>query len=74
MVLRGNEHGSLTHACHIDCSRITTFLPNELAAALDRGSISRGFAAQIVSFIALVKPKTLSEAHQQLIIANLGMI
>jgi hypothetical protein len=37
MPLAANDHAALTRACHLDCSRVTTFLGSELAAVNVRG-------------------------------------
>lgn len=74
MPLGTADHGALTHDCFLDCSRITTFRPNELANAIDRGIISAPLAARIAAFVAGNPPKTLTQGQAAMIAANLGTV
>lgn len=74
MPLAATDHDALTKACYLDCSRVTTFLPGELAAAKDRGLISPALAASIVGFITQNKPKTLPQVQFDLIVGNLSTL
>ena len=65
---------ALTHNCHLDCSRVTTFRAPELAAAQDRGLISADLAERIAEFITAQKPKTLTPGQTQTVLTNLALI
>ncbi len=67
----GNSHNALTHDSHLDCSRLTTFLPAELQAAQDRGPISNALALAILEFLETDRPSTLTDGHYGLLVANL---
>lgn len=71
MVLAGDEHGALAHACHLDCSRLTTFSASEIASARDRGPCSPEFVAAIRAFLMNTPPRTLPAAQLQIALANL---
>ena len=72
--LTAEDHQSLTRACYLDCSRATTFLPNELRAAQDRGPLSSDLAARIVKFLTDSPPKTLAPRYLKLAIENLASL
>lgn len=72
MPLHRVDHASLTHDCYLDCSRVTTFLPQELRLAQHRGSISKALAARIVKLLIDDPPKTLPNRYIQLAIRNLA--
>lgn len=74
MPLAAADHVALSHECHLDCSRVTTFRPAELDAALDRGRIMSDLAARIVAFVTLTQPKTLTPGQQQTIRTNLAAL
>jgi hypothetical protein len=69
--LEAGDHAALTHSCHLDCSRATTFLPNELQTAQHRGAISSDLAARIVQYLKGHPPKTLTPRYLKLAIDNL---
>ena len=70
----GNSHGALNHESHLDCSRLTTFLPAELHAAQDRGPISPELASAIVEWLEAERPITLTDGHYKLLLDNLRAI
>ena len=75
VALRADDHRqALTHDCYLDCSRVTTFLPDELEAARHRGAISPALAARIVETLSREPPKTLAPRHLKLAIANLSSL
>lgn len=57
--LTATDHDALSHDCFLDCSRVTTFLPQELAAAQQREAISADLARRVVNFLQNDPPKTL---------------
>jgi len=69
--IAATEHPALTHDCYLDCSRVTSFPPRELAAAQQRDRISAALAARIIAYLEANPPKTLPGRHRQLIIDNL---
>jgi hypothetical protein len=69
--LAADDHKALTHACHLDCSRATTFLPSELRGAKHRGAISSNLATRIVQYLTDNPPKTLTPRYLKLAINNL---
>jgi hypothetical protein len=64
----------LSHDSVLDCSRLTTFLPKELAMARHRASISGGLAGRIIDYLEKTRPKTLPPRHLRLIIENLSTL
>lgn len=72
--LAATDHSALSRDCHLDCSRVTTFLPPELDAAQARGTISVKLAERIVDFLATDPPKTLSPKHVRLAIDSLSTL
>ena len=72
--LKKDDHAALSHDCHLDCSRVTTFPPAELATAKHRGIISPELAAQIVDYLTKHPPKTLAPKHLSLAISNLSSL
>ncbi len=72
--LTKNDHHYLTHDCFLDCSRATTFPPNELNSAKHIGLISSELAGRIIAFLENTPPKTLAKRYADLAIANLGQI
>jgi hypothetical protein len=72
--LRSGDHAALSRDCFLDCSRITTFLPPELAAAKDRGQISGALARRIVEFLSENPPHTLSPRHINVAITSLSAL
>jgi hypothetical protein len=72
--LQAVDHDALTHACYLDCSRATTFLPNELRNAKHRGAVSSELAARIVQYLKETPPRTLTPRYLKLAIANLKML
>ncbi len=71
LFIEAAEHPALTHDCYLDCSRVTSFPPRELAAALQRDRISAALAVRIIDYLNASPPKTLPGRHRQLIIDNL---
>jgi len=69
--LAASDHSALTRDCHLDCSRATTFLPNELREAGHRGPISSDLAARIVKYLTDHPPKTLTPRYLKIAIENL---
>lgn len=69
--LEAADHAALTHACHLDCSRATTFLQNEIRGAKHRGAISSDLATRIVQYLTDNPPKTLTPRYLKLAIDNL---
>jgi hypothetical protein len=72
--LAADDHAALTRDCHLDCSRATTFLPNELRDAKHRGAISSDLAARIVQHLTDHAPKTLTPRYLKLAIDNLATL
>ncbi len=73
--LAASDHArALTHDCHLDCSRVTTFPANELRDARDRDPISSDLATRIVRYFTDHPPKTLPPRHLKLAIANLSAL
>jgi hypothetical protein len=72
--LEAGEHSALSHGCHLDCSRVTTFPPHELKAAQARGAISQKLATRIVGLLREAPPKTLPPRHLDLAIENLSAL
>lgn len=72
--LAAADHAALTHACFLDCSRVTTFRAAELSAAIDRGKITNPLAQAIRAFIDANPPKTMPPKQRELILANLATI
>lgn len=68
------DHTALTHDCFLDCSRVTTFPPLDLAAAQHRGAISEAVARRIVAFLQDDPPKTLTPKFLNLAIVNLSAL
>ncbi len=46
-----DDHPSLSRDCYLDLSRVTTFLPAEIEAALHRGPISSEFRKKIFDMV-----------------------
>lgn len=69
--LTPNDHSALTHDCFLDCSRVTTFAPKEMAAAEHRGPISVNLAKRIIEFLIACPPKTLSKRYIEIAISEL---
>lgn len=74
MPLVQNEHSALSKACFLDCSRVTTFRPHELAAAQDRGKISAALNEKIVGFLTEHPPRLLPPNQRAKVIGNLSDI
>jgi hypothetical protein len=75
MPLTSADHPqALKHDCYLDCSRVTTFPPGEMANAKARGSISPALAAKIADFIEENRPVTLRIEQQRLIVDGLREI
>lgn len=72
--LVATDHPALTHDCHLDCSRVTTFPPRELEAAEPRAPISKALARRIVAELQANPPKTLPATQLALAIANLSQL
>lgn len=72
--LAASDHSALSHECYLDCSRVTTFPPNEIAAAQERDAISQELAQRIVAFLRDTPPKTLPGRHLQIALENLGAL
>jgi hypothetical protein len=72
--LSPSDHHALTHDCFLDCRRVTTFLPGELANAKDRGPISKALAGRIIAFLQAFPPKTLPAAQLKLAIRGLSFL
>lgn len=68
------DHAALTHDCHLDCSRVTTFLPGELDGAQPRGPVSPQLASKVVELLANDPPKTLTPKHVRVAIENLSTL
>lgn len=66
--LKKGDHSALSHDCHLDLSRVTTFPPRELSKALDRGVISSDLADRILRALKAAPPKTLPPRHLRLIV------
>lgn len=71
MAFSGTEHGALSRACYLDCSRVTTFSPQELAAAQARGPVTQAVGAAIKAFLNATPPRTLPQTHLALALVNL---
>lgn len=72
IALSAADHPALTHDCFLDCSRVTTFSPAELAAALDRGGISSQLAQRIIDEMAAnPPPKTVPKRFRDIAIQKL---
>ncbi len=67
--LSASDHSALSHDCHLDLSRLTTFQPEELATARQRDPISADLAKRIARYIETNPPKTLTKKHVDLILA-----
>jgi hypothetical protein len=74
MPLGKDDHYYLTHDCFLDCSRVTTFPPSELANAKHIGEISKEFASRIVDFLKVNPPRVLSKRYIDLAISKLGEV
>lgn len=74
ILLMANEHGALSHDCFLDCSRVTTFRPDELSNARDRGPISVDLALGVVTMLRDHPPKTLSNRYAGIAIENLSAL
>jgi hypothetical protein len=66
------DHSSLKHNCFLDCSRVTVFSDEEIAAAADRGPISQNLAARIIAYLTKSPPKTLAPRHLNNILDQLS--
>lgn len=69
--LAQDDHEALSHACFLDCSRVTTFLQHELAAAQHRGGISAELATRLIAFLEENPPRTLAPRMVRLATDNL---
>lgn len=74
IALAASDHSALTHECHLDCSRVTAFTPQELAVAKERDVVSPELARRIVAYLETTPPKTLAARHLNLAIANLSVL
>jgi hypothetical protein len=72
--LTAADHSALAHACNLDCSRVTTFPPDELKSAQDRGAISAALAERIVKELTDRPPRTLPPKHLMLATQNLSTL
>jgi hypothetical protein len=72
--LSKGEHFYLTHDCYLDCSRVTSFPPDELDAAKPIGPISKEMARRIINLLTNDPPKTLPKRYADRAIANLACI
>jgi hypothetical protein len=72
LALHSTDHAALRHDCFLDCSRATTFLPNELRSAQPRGPISADLSARVVKYLTDTPPKTLTPRYLKLAIENLS--
>ncbi len=74
IALSAKDHAALTHDCYLDCSRVTTFLPHELATARDRGPISAPLAQRLHQALTETPPKTLTPQTLQQLLAALATL
>lgn len=72
--LSKGEHFYLTHDCFLDCSRVTSFPPDELNAAKHIGPISREMAQRVIKLLVDSPPKTLPKRYADLAIQNLSAL
>jgi hypothetical protein len=66
------DHACLTHDCFLDCSRVIVHSEAEIAAAAQRGPISKDLATRIVAYLTKSPPKTFAPRHLRLVIEQLS--
>ena len=64
------EAPGITKDCYLDCGRVTTFPPRELADAEDQGACTRDFLLRIIDEVEN-RGRTLVSLHRSTVIRNL---
>jgi hypothetical protein len=71
LAIAETEHSAISRDCYLDCSRMTTFSPIELATAAARDLASPGMLGKVLGFLEREPPRALPGRHRALIIEAL---